>query len=195
MDDVLNHFADKVKTKGGTSEEITRVCNIAKRMLTETSMDSYAEYIKTCLPYCATNPYNAKFISRCVKNEEVAYHYNRNELTTFNFLPDLKKIECQTLVIAGDQNPIHTAKSALKTAEALQKDKVTFKIFCGAGSPVYADKETEVIELINDYLDELSVKYMEENTNNQCADSVILPRKTGHQHYATIPELARSLNP
>ncbi|MBA3537306.1 MAG: alpha/beta hydrolase [Tatlockia sp.] len=159
LDDVLNHFAEKVNTKGGTSEEVTHVCNVARRMLTETSAESYADYVKICIPYCATNPYNAELISCCVKNEEVAYHYNRNELTSFNFLPDLKKIECQTLVITGDQNPVHTSKSAMKTAKALPEDKVTFKIFHGAGSPVYADKEAEVVEFISSYLDELSTNF------------------------------------
>jgi 23S rRNA maturation mini-RNase III len=59
--------------------------------------------------------------------------------------------------------------------KTLQKDKVTFKLFHGAGSPVYADKETDVLKLINNYLDNLSTKYMKKNTKshnpNHCDDS------------------------
>lgn len=156
LEDVLNHFSDKVKIKGGDANEIKLVCDTARRMLTETTIEAYSAYVKICIPYCAANPYNANLISNCVKNEAVAYHYNRNELTRFNYLPDLYKVECPSLVITGDQNPVHTSKSATKTAKALNQDLVTFKIFHGAGSPVYADRETDVIELINHYLDDLT---------------------------------------
>lgn len=156
LDDVLKHFADKVASQGETCEKVAQVCNVARKMFTETSKETYAEYVKICLPYCAANPYNAALISHCIKNEDVAYHYNCHELTSFNFLPDLKKVECQALVITGDQNPVHTSKSAIKTASAFQEDKVTFKLFHGAGSPVYADKEAEVLELINSYFDKLN---------------------------------------
>lgn len=166
LDDVLSHFSDKVKNKGGNDDDVTRVSNAARKMFTDTSVKSYADYVSICIPYCAANPYNAELISRCVKNEEVAYLYNRNELTRFNFLPDLKKIECQTLVISGDQNPVHTSKSATRTAEALQPDKLNFKIFHGAGSPVYADREVEVVALIFSYLDKLSAYSMEEKEKN-----------------------------
>lgn len=156
LDDVLSHFAEKVAAKGGNAAEVKLVCDTARKMLTETTIDAYSAYVKICMPYCAVNPYNANLILNCIKNEDVAYHYNRNELTRFNYLPDLNNVECHSLVITGDQNPIHTFQSAARTARAFKQNKVTFKIFHGAGSPVYADRETEVIELINHYLDTLS---------------------------------------
>jgi len=157
LDEVISQFAIKVKNKGGTNENIDKVSHVARKMFTETTAETYADYVRICLPYCATNPYNPELIARCIKNEEVAFLYNRNELTRFNFLPDLGNVECQSLVISGDQNPIHTANSAQKTAEAIHPDRLHFKIFAGAGSPVYADREKEVVLLINQYLDKLSL--------------------------------------
>lgn len=152
LDEVLSHFELKVKLKGGDLNEIIKVRDAAKRMLTETSAEVYQDYVRYCIPYCAVNPYKAELIAGCVKNEKSAYYYNRNELTKFNFIPKLKRISCHSLVMTGDQNPVHTLKSAIRTAEALRKNKVTFKIFHGAGSPVYADKELEVAEIVKNFL-------------------------------------------
>jgi pimeloyl-ACP methyl ester carboxylesterase len=165
LEEVLLHFTGKVKSKGGDEQEVTRVHKAARKMFTETTAETYENYVRLCMPYCAANPYNAKLISECVKNEAVAYLYNRNELTKFNFLPELKKVECQVLIISGDRNPVHTAESAKRTAAAIQPDKLNFKIFSGAGSPVYADRENEVIALINQYLDKLSWDLQEEKSS------------------------------
>lgn len=154
---VTEAFAKKVKSKGGDEKEIAKVCETVNNMFTDTTAQTYADYVRICIPYCATNPYNPELIARCVKNEESAFIYNRNELTRYNFLPELRKIECQILVIAGDQNPIHNAESAKKTAEAIQPDKLIFTLFPGAGSPVYADREKEVVLLINQFFEKLSL--------------------------------------
>jgi len=169
LDEVIKQFATKVKNKGGTDEDINKVSSVVKKMFTETTAETYADYVRICLPYCATNPYRPELIARCIKNEEVAFLYNRNELTRFNFLPDLGNVECQSLVISGDQNPVHTANSAKKTAEAIQPHRLNFKIFAGAGSPVYADREAEVILLINQYLDKLS--FSNKNINTDILDN------------------------
>lgn len=152
LDEVLAHFAKKVKNKGGNEEEINQVCHAARRMFMETTPESYADYIRFCIPYCATNPYKPELISRCIKNEKVALIYNRNELTKFNFIPLLPNINCPVLVMAGDQNPVHTAESAKRTAAAINPEKIHFKLFPGAGSPVYADRNEEVVLLINKFL-------------------------------------------
>lgn len=155
---VLDKFAFIVKQKDGNSNNVTEVCETAKKMFLNTTTESYEKYIQKCLPYCASkHPYRKEEIARCVKNEKSAFVYNKNELNKFNFLPELKNIECQTLVLTGDQNPVHTLESAKKTAMALDSELVTFKLYKGAGSPVYRDKEKEVINDINLYLQKLQL--------------------------------------
>jgi proline iminopeptidase len=156
LDEVISHFFTKAKNQGLSDFEAKKVSNAARAMFTNTTAQTYAEYLHICAPYCAKNPYNADLISRCVKNEASAFIYNRNELTTYNFLPLLSQIECQTLVFSGGQNPVHTPESALRTVSALNPEKVVYKIFLAAGSPVYADHADEVTFLIKNYLSNLS---------------------------------------
>jgi pimeloyl-ACP methyl ester carboxylesterase len=156
LEEVLDHYTKKVKAKGGDEAEITKVCTAAKNMFTQTTQETYQEYIKHCIPYAAANPYKPELIAACVKNEEVAFIYNRSELTKFNFLPEIGKVECPILVLSGDQNPVHTLESAKRTAAAIHPERLNFHIFPGAGSPVYADRENEVVSIINDYLNNLS---------------------------------------
>jgi pimeloyl-ACP methyl ester carboxylesterase len=170
LDEVIEHYARKVKTKGGDDKEITKVCNTVKQMFTETTPETYAAYIRNCIPYNAANPYSPDLIARCVKNEEVAFLYNRNELTRFNFLPEIGNVECQVLILSGDQNPVHTLESATRTANSIQPDKLNFHVFPGAGSPVYADKEKEVTSLINQYFDKLSCSLIAETDSSQEAN-------------------------
>jgi len=167
LDEIVNQFAKKVRKKGGDNFEVEKVCNAAKAMFIDTTQQTYANYVSTCIPYCATNPYNPNLIAQCVKNEKAAFFYNKNELTKYNFLPDLVKIECKTLVMGGDQNPVHNAESAKKTAEAIKPEQLTFEIFYGAGSPVYADKEKEATALIDQFLSKLPMNQMTNINNTQ----------------------------
>ena len=41
LDEVLDHYAKKVREKGGNDEEITKVCTSAKDMFTETTPETY----------------------------------------------------------------------------------------------------------------------------------------------------------
>lgn len=162
LKEITKQFANKVKIKGGDENKITTVCEIVNKMFTNTTAQTYADYVRICIPYCAFNSYDPDIIANCVKNEESAYIYNTNELIHYNFLPDLKNIECQILLIAGDQNPIHNAESAKKTALAIQPNKLNFKLFRGAGSPVYADRRNEVVSSIHQFFDKLSSLFQED---------------------------------
>lgn len=155
LDEVLAHFAQKVRDKGHDETRVTEVCSVAKKMFSNTNAETYAEYVRTCIPYCATKPYEPKMIANCVTNPEVAYIFNNRELTHFNFLPHLHSVECPILILTGDQNPVHTLASAKRTAGVIPSDRLSYRLFKGAGSPVYRDCETAVTDTINSYLDSL----------------------------------------
>lgn len=158
LDLVVEQFANKVKEKNGTSEDIEKVCSVVRQMFASTTPDSYKAYVETCLPYCAAKPYDPALIAKCVKNELVAYQYNRNELTNYNFLPLLSTVECPVLVLCGDQNPVHNAISAKKTAAAINPKLLTFKLYENSGSPVYADRHDNVLNDLIDFINKLKLR-------------------------------------
>jgi pimeloyl-ACP methyl ester carboxylesterase len=48
---------------------------------------------------------------------------------TFNMFPDLRRIQCSTLVMGGEDNPIHPIESQANIAAALPAHLVQFERF------------------------------------------------------------------
>ena len=149
LDEVIKAFEKNVRSARGTPEDIALVCETARRMFLNTTPENYNSYVRVCMPYCSIAPYSAEAINNCVKNEAAAFHYNRTELTTFDFLPDLPRVTCPALVMSGDKSPVHTEVSARKTALALPEHSTTLIIFENTGSPVYANNDKAVTDAIN----------------------------------------------
>lgn len=152
LDLIVEQFAKKVREKNDTDKDVNKVCAAVRDMFMSTTKETYQAYVDICLPYCAAKPYSPEFIAKCIKNEAVAYHYNKNELTKYNFIPQLSLIKSPVLVLCGDQNPVHNVESARKTAAAINKELLTFKLFENAGSPVYADRHDDVFLEIEGFI-------------------------------------------
>ena len=64
------------------------------------------EYQKKCLPLYNRTPSPPEFLQRIVMNPKLMADFFLHESHTFNFLPDLGKIKCPTLITAGELDPI-----------------------------------------------------------------------------------------
>jgi pimeloyl-ACP methyl ester carboxylesterase len=152
VESVSAAFRKKALAAGSTVDEADEVANTARRMFNETTPETYNAYVKTCIPYCATKAYSSADLASCVKHEKVALHYNRNELTQFDYTKKLSQVNCPVLVLAGDQAPVHTEASAKITTQSFANGLATLGVFQGAGSPVYADQHDEVVITILEFL-------------------------------------------
>ena len=70
----------------------------------------------------------------------------------FNMLPDLHRIQCPTLVMGGDDDPMHPIESQADIAAALPTHLVQFERFANCGHGVVPDAPEPAMALIRDFI-------------------------------------------
>ena len=77
---------------------------------------------KLAFPIYTRTPRDPNLGSRTVGRPEVALHFSAKpggESHTFNMFPDLHRIQCPTLVMGGEDDPMHPIESQADIAAAL----------------------------------------------------------------------------
>ena len=93
-------------------------------------------------------------VTRSVMNRAVLSHFFRpaGEGWQFNFLPDLGRIQCPTLVLVGEEDPVTPPADAAEMVAALPPDRVRFERFAGCGHGVERDDPEAACRIIRDFL-------------------------------------------
>lgn len=81
----------------------------AEAFFTDPNDEHEAVYEKTCIPLYNPTPPDPQVIARVVRRREVGYHFFRGEAFTYDWTPDLPRIQCPTLILAGELDPITTS--------------------------------------------------------------------------------------
>ena len=145
----------------------TETRDLVAELFEKFSYSSIETYKKYCMRHYGRHAYTSHQLSTCIPHYEVAMHYGRNELFTFNFLNELDKIQCQCLILAADESPIHTYEAAIETYTKLPQQLGTLHLIKDAGSPVYEDSPEEVSKIIQDFLLNRLTKSEVSETNAQ----------------------------
>jgi pimeloyl-ACP methyl ester carboxylesterase len=100
-----------------------------------------AHYQKVCLPLYQARGSNPHMMSRVIMKNPVAMHFNglNNEQGRMDFRADLGRIQCPTLVMAGEADPIMPVAFSEVIAEVLPAHLVQFERFAGCGHGVVGD--------------------------------------------------------
>lgn len=133
----------------------SEVANLARLNFTNPTPKIIEEFKQKCVPFYGKNAYKPEEISRCIQRTEVFEYYCKNEMQQFNYLTDLHKIRCPTLLMVGEKSPGHPPKAAREMAESIPKKWVTYYEFKDAGAPVYKDSPTEAYQVIKDFIDNI----------------------------------------
>ena len=77
--------------------------------------------VRLAMPHYTRIPRDPDMARRAVSRSEVLQWFTRpgGESQTFNFFPDLHRIQCPTLVLGGEDDPIHPIESQADIAAAL----------------------------------------------------------------------------
>ena len=88
---------------------------------------------RLALPHYFRNPRHPDVARRAVSRPEVLQWFTRpgGESLTFDLFPDLHRIRCPTLVMGGEDDPIHPIESQAELAAALPAHLVQFERFAG----------------------------------------------------------------
>jgi len=124
--------------------------DVARRHLTEPTDETYDEFMQVCLPLYNPTPWDADTRARVILKREVGNHFFRGEAYTLDLLPELPKIRCPTLVLAGELDPITPVADAEDIAAAIPNARL--EVFAGAGHGVFRDRPDEAIALIREFV-------------------------------------------
>jgi proline iminopeptidase len=91
---------------------------------------------------------------RAVISPEVRNWFTRSggEGGTFNVLPDLPRIQCPTLVLGGEDDPMTPIECQEDIVAALPAHLVRFERFAGCGHGVLPDEPERAMAIIRDFI-------------------------------------------
>ena len=110
---------------------------------------------KLAFPVYTRTPRDPNLGSRTVGRPEVALHFSAKpggESHTFNMFPDLHRIQCPTLVMGGEDDPMHPIESQADIAAALPAHLVQFERFANCGHAVVPDAPERAMALLRDFI-------------------------------------------
>jgi len=91
---------------------------------------------------------------RAVNRSEVLHWFTKpgGESHTFDMFPDLGRIQCPTLVLGGEDDPMLPIECQADIAAALPADLVRFERFPDCGHAVVPDAPDRAMAMIRDFI-------------------------------------------
>lgn len=132
------------------------VRDIAHRFWTIGDDTAFADYVRVCMPvYNATQPAdgtNAR--ARAILRPKVFRHFSLpgREIRTMDFRPDLYRVRCPVLVLAGALDPITPPHLSEEILSALQPGIGRLVCFDRCGHGPFRDDPQSVLEEIRSFI-------------------------------------------
>ena len=124
----------------------------AKRYWTNPGKDTLPDYARLCFPLYSRTPRDPHVNARTLWNFDVMFHFGGGEDHAFDFLPELAKVRCPTLVLGGEDDPICPIDDQADIAAALPAHLARFERFSGCGHGVYRDAPERALEVLRGFL-------------------------------------------
>jgi proline iminopeptidase len=128
------------------------VREVARRFFENPGPEAMAEYQKRCLPLYNRTPAVPEAIQRAVMNPKLMADFFLHESHTFNFLADLGKIKCPTLITAGELDPILPVADSKDIAAAMTPGVARLEVFENAGHGVHRDQPDRFFKMFNEFI-------------------------------------------
>ena len=123
---------------------------VAVRFFESPTPESLTAYWATCLPLYNPTPADPDLFARAIFHEELALHFWADEIKRFDLFPEVVRIACPTLILAGKLDPITTIPDHQELSAAIRGSRL--EIFPDAGHGVFRDKPEEALAVIRDFL-------------------------------------------
>jgi proline iminopeptidase len=110
---------------------------------------------RLAMPVYTRVPRDPDMARRAINRPEVALHWFAKpggESDTFNMFPELDRIRCPTLVIGGEDDPMHPIESQADLAAALPPHLVQFERFADCGHGVVPDAPDRAMALLRVFI-------------------------------------------
>ena len=119
-----------------------------------TGQASLDEWRRLAIPQYFRMPRDPDMGRRAVGRSEVLFWFTKpdGESHSFNLFPDLHRIQCPTLVLGGEDDPMHPIESQADIAAALPAHLVQFERFANCGHAVMPDAPERATAVIRDFI-------------------------------------------
>jgi pimeloyl-ACP methyl ester carboxylesterase len=117
----------------------------------EASLDAWR---RLAMPLYTRIPRDPNAARRAVSRSEVLQWFTRpgGEAHTFDMFGDLHRIQCPTLILGGEDDPIHPIESQADIAAALPSHLVQFERFADCRHAVVPDAPERAMAVIRDFI-------------------------------------------
>jgi proline iminopeptidase len=117
----------------------------------QTSLDAWR---RLAIPHYFRRPRDPDMARRAVNRSDVLLWFTRpgGESHSYNLFPDLHRIQCPTLVLGGEDDPMHPIESQADIAAALPPHLVQFERFADCGHAVMPDAPERTTAVIRDFI-------------------------------------------
>jgi proline iminopeptidase len=112
------------------------------------------EWRRVAMPLYTRTPRDPDMARRAINRSEVLHWFTRpdGESHAFNMFPDLGRIQCPTLVLGGEDDPMIPIECQADIAAALPPHLVQFERFANCGHAVVPDAPERAIAVIRDFI-------------------------------------------
>jgi len=113
-----------------------------------------AAYLETCFPLYYQTDQGTDWLARATVNTDMmgAYYKAGGEGFRFDLLPDLKKVQCPTMVLTGEHDPVTPATQAADIAAALPAHLVRYEYFADCGHTPERDDPETVFAMMREFI-------------------------------------------
>ena len=133
--------------------EVAAVAAVARRYFEAPGAETGAAYLQHCMPqYWRRATPDADAARRAIRNRRLQMHFMQGEHTSFDFLTDLSRIACNTLVHAGEDDPVCPIGDAEDLVAALPQHLVRFERFAGCGHFLRFEDPERTMRSIRDFI-------------------------------------------
>lgn len=111
-------------------------------------------WIRLAFPVYTRTPRDPAWVQRAILHPEVNLWFTRRggEGRTFDFFPVLHRVQCPTLVLGGEEDPMIPIVCQEEIAAALPAHLVRFERFPGCGHGVVADAPERAMAVLREFI-------------------------------------------
>ncbi|MGH7865780.1 MAG: alpha/beta fold hydrolase [Candidatus Binataceae bacterium] len=124
----------------------------AERFFANPGPETLPDYRAKCFPLYARRGFDADSNARTIFNLDLMFSFFRDEGAAMNLLPELARVNCPTLVFAGERDPITPLADAQDIVAALPQGIARFERADNAGHGVYRDDPERFFRVLREFI-------------------------------------------
>lgn len=125
---------------------------VARRFFSDPGPENMAAYLQKCMPLYSRKPTDPNQLKRAMMNPKLTADFFKSEEHRFDFLPDLKKIKCPTLITASVFDPITPLADSQDIAAAMASGVARLEVFENAGHGAHRDEPDRFFKILREFI-------------------------------------------